>query len=180
MSEIPLAPSEEYKAPSSSGSRTKLIAIVVIAVVVVGGLVAVVVVNNSSPVYDTRQITSWTDADVEPSTTTYYRNSFTTSSAETVRLPYLRAVVTIDNGYDTGSVGIEFHVYECSVAIVDAAASWGDLAIYREGLRTEYTSMDERISLENDPSSYTWVLIFTYTGTKSATWDCDMTITLEY
>ncbi|MCK4567916.1 MAG: hypothetical protein KAU48_11485, partial [Candidatus Thorarchaeota archaeon] len=63
---------------------------------------------------------------------------------------------------------------------VDAAASWGDLAIYREGLRTEYTSMDERISLENDPSSYTWVLIFTYTGTKSATWDCDMTITLEY
>jgi len=180
MSEIPLAPSEEYRAPSSSGSRTKIIAIIVIVVVVVGGVGAVVLMNNSNPVYDTRQITSWTDADVEPSTVSYYRNSFTTSSAETVRLPYLRAVVTIDNGYDTGSVGIEFHVYECSVAIVDAAASWGELAMYREGLRTEYTSMDERISLENDPSTYTWVLIFTYTGTKSATWDCDMSITLEY
>ncbi|GAG69890.1 unnamed protein product, partial [marine sediment metagenome] len=67
MSEIPLAPSEEYRAPSSSGSRTKLIAIVVIAVVVVGGLIAVVFMN-SGPVYDTRQITVWTNTDVVPDT----------------------------------------------------------------------------------------------------------------
>jgi len=181
MSEIPLTPSEEYRASSSSGSRTKIIAIIVIVVIVVGGVGAVVLMDNSSPVYDTRQIASWTDADPDPSTVTYYRNEFTTSSAETAtNLPYLHAVVTIDNGYDTGSVGIEFHVYECSMAIVDAAATWAELAIYKEGDRSDFTSLNERISLQNDPSTYTWVLIFTYTGTKSATWDCDMTITLEY
>ena len=180
MSEIPLAPSEEYTAPSSGG-RNKIIAIIVIVVIVVGGVGAVVLMDNSSPVYETRQIASWTDANVQPSSVVYYRNEFTTSSAETAtNLPYLHAIVTIDNGYDTGSVGIEFHVYECSVAVVDAAASWTELAIYKEGDRSDFTALDERISLQNDPSTYTWVLIFTYTGTKSATWDCDMTLTLEY
>ena len=180
MSEIPLAPSEEYGVPSSSGGRTKIIAVVVIAIIVVGGLGAVVLLN-SGPVYNEREITSWTDADVDPESLVYYRNSFTTSSSETVNgLPYLRAVVTIDNGYDTGNVGVEFRVYECSVAVVDAAATWAELAMYLEGERTDYTSLNERISLTNDPSTYTWVLIFTYSGTKSAVWDCDMTITLEY
>lgn len=181
MSEIPLAPSEEYAVPSSSGGRTKIIAIVVIAIVVVGGLGAIVLLNNSSPVYNEREITSWTDADVDPESLVYYRNSFSTNAAETANgLPYLRGIVTIDNGYDSGNVGIEFRVYECSVAVVDAAATWAELAMYKVGERTDYTSLDERISLENDPSSYTWVLIFTYSGTKSAVWDCDMTLTLEY
>lgn len=180
MSEIPLAPSEEYRAPSSSGSRTKLIAIVVIAVVVVGGVIAVFM--NSGPVYDTRQITVWTNTDVVPDSV-YYRGEFTVYTIEADsndRNPRVLVEVSIDNGVDSGSVGIELRVYSLHQSSVDAATTWDEIAMYLEGSRSDFDTLSASIFLESYLQAYTWVLIFSYSGSKTDTWDCDMTVTLEY
>ncbi len=179
MSEIPLAPSEEYKAPSSSGGCNKMLAIVVIAVVVVGSLVAVSFMSGSF-VPTTRVVSSWTSENVLPWTEVFYTSEFSVTSAEAAEnTPYLRIEASVDNGDDSGAVTIFYELYECSKATVDGRASWSDIETYH--IEGGYSTgvLSENIQLENYPQTYTWVLYFSYTGTKADDWLCDLTVTLE-
>ncbi|NHJ13424.1 MAG: hypothetical protein EAX95_07090 [Candidatus Thorarchaeota archaeon] len=182
MTEIPLPPSEGYGEPkkgSCLGGCNKVLCVLIIAVIVIAGVIAVVL--NSSPSYESRVINSWTDADVDPDTVSYYRAGFTVSTSELGGgAPTVRFEVTVDNGNDAGSVDISMHVYECSVATVDAAPTWDDLSTYTVDWDYDTGSMYTDVQLYDYAQTYTWVLMFHYDGVKSDVWSSDMTITLLY
>ncbi|MFX1369878.1 MAG: hypothetical protein ACFFAY_14885 [Promethearchaeota archaeon] len=185
MTEIPLPPSADYDEPKKGGCLggcNKILCVLVIAIVIVGGIVAVILFSGSPVAWDTRTINSWNNSDIETSDAVYYRGAFTVSSSEveTPEVPYVTFEISIDSmGGDTGTVSIHVAVYQTTVAVVDAAATWAELDTYLVGEGDYYDTVDAYADLETYSETYTWVVWFDYTG-KTATWDVDLLITLYY
>jgi hypothetical protein len=184
MTEIPLPPSEGYAEPEKKGGClggcNKILCVLVIAIIIVAGIVAVVFMN--APRYESRQIATWSNENVDPDPPWFYSGEFSVSASEVLTdvRPDLYFEVSIDNGADSGNVEILAEVYECSRTTVIDALTWDELLVYRVGWETATGSMSDFINLENYAQTYTWVLRFQYSDPKTSIWDSDMTLTLRF
>ncbi len=191
MSEIPLPPGgyEEPAAPPKKGPGcgTTMIVGLVIAIIVVAGVIIVLLpgLGNGGPTttatHSERVVADYVSQDIDLSPT-YYRGGFSVASSEvqTSIVPDMAFEISVHStGSDGVSVSVHIAVYETSVSVVDAAASWGDLSSYLVNDGTYSEPVAVYLNLYNYASSYTWVVWFE-ASSKTDTWDVDITLTLRY
>jgi hypothetical protein len=191
MTEIPLPPDGYSGAePEKKGGFCKNIVIIaVILMIVVGAIVGFTMLSEGPTTtttqqvdWDSRNIATWNNLDIETSDTVYYRNQFAVSSyeAETDEVPNAQFEISInDMGVDTGTVTVHVAVYQTTMSVVDDAATWSELDSYLVGQGDYTDSVNAYADLETYSDTYTWVVWFEYTG-KTDTWDVDLLITLNY
>jgi hypothetical protein len=186
MTEIPLMPSEAPVGPSEKrvACGKPIIAIVVIVIVAFAALVAINLMGNVGQSYSssTRDIDSYNNTDIDLSTVSYYRSEFDvqTYEVETPYVPELLMDIAIDHtGSDSVTVTIHIAVYETTAAVVDAAATWGELDSYLVGENDYIGSVYSSIALYDYATTYTWVVWFDASD-KTSVWSVDIDITMDY
>lgn len=160
---------------------------IVIGVLVIIGIIMVAMfllpllnLNGGTTGYQTREIDSYNNSDVELYPT-FYRAEFYVSSSDTQTstVPDLDFEIYVSTGSDSVTVTIHIAVYDCSLSTFDEL-SWSTLDSSYLMDDGDYTSsVNTYINLDNYANTYVWVVWFD-ASYKSSVWSVDIDLTLRY
>lgn len=184
MTEIPMPMGDDQQRPKKESGggpcSTKLIAVVII-VIVVGALGFILLSSpGGSEDYQTREIASYNNQDIDLYPT-FYRSQFSVSSSETQTSiqPDLLFDIDVKTGSDSVVVTAQIAVYDVDQTTFDTL-SWTDLDNnHLVGSDSDTGDVLGFIDLYNYPETYTWVIWFE-ASSKSDVWDVDIDLTLRY
>ncbi len=184
MTEIPMPMGDDQQRPKKESGggpcSTKIIAVVIIVIVV--GAVGFILLSSpgGSDDYQTREIASYTNQDIDLYPT-FYRSQFSVSSSDTQTTiqPDLLFEIDVNTGSDSVMVSVQIAVYDVDQTTFDTL-SWTDLDNnHLVGSDSHTGDVLDFIDLYNYPETYTWVVWFD-ASSKSDVWDVDIDLTLRY